>query len=239
MREATEQFGQPIPRARLSDEVARRMRDAILTGGMRPGMHIVQEEWAQRLGVSRMPVRDAVTRLASEGLVEISSSNEATVASLSQEDIEDAYLLNAIVTGIAAERAALRMTEERYEELLDAHTKMIEAVARKDLDEAERFNWLFHRLLNRASDSPRLVTFLRTLSAGVPHFAVRTIEHYAETALEYHSKILVALRERNGREARALMESHVLDAGELATRRLRRTGFWSTNDEANPTESVT
>ena len=120
----------PIPRTKLSDEVAHRIRGAILSGRLKSGERVVQEEWAQRLGVSRMPVRDAVSRLEAEGLVTVSASGgTTTVAEVSEGDIEDAYEIAAAAAGVAARRAAQRLTTEELAGLRRLHERLITAVS--------------------------------------------------------------------------------------------------------------
>src|ERR1700744_3435793 len=171
----------PIPRTKLSDEVAHRMREAILSGRLKSGMRVVQDEWAQRLGVSRMPVRDAVFRLEAEGLVTISASKgTTTVAELSETDVEDAYEITAVAAAVAASRAAQRLTVEELAGLRRVHQRLVTAVANQDANAAQECHVKFHRRINRGSGSARLRSLIRTVSAGVPHFSIRVTAELAE-----------------------------------------------------------
>lgn len=217
----------PIPRTKLSDEVAHRLREAILTGGLKPGMRIVQEEWARQLGVSRMPVRDAVAKLVAEGLLQVSRTNETTVASLSEQDVDDAYLVNAVLTGIAAQRTAERITPEQLAAMKAIHESMGMAVERGDLEEAQERNFDFHRALNTACGSPRLLAFLRVVSGGIPQFAIREIPEWRRRAVDDHAAILQAVEQRDGEAARAAMEKHLMTLNRLVVEHLRRQGFFA------------
>jgi DNA-binding GntR family transcriptional regulator len=217
----------PIRRTRLSDEVAHRLREAILTGSLKPGMRVVQEQWARQLGVSRMPIRDAMTKLAAEGLVEISPTNETTVSSLSEQDMNDAYLLNAVLTGIAAQRAAERITPEQLASMRAVHAAMAEAVERGDAEAAQELNFRFHQELNQACGSQRMLTALRVVSAGIPNFALREIPEWRGRAVEDHAAILQAVGEHDGARARAAMEAHLLALNRLVVEHLRRQGFFT------------
>jgi DNA-binding GntR family transcriptional regulator len=217
----------PIPRTKLSDEVAHRIREAILTGRLKAGMRVVQEDWAQRLGVSRMPVRDAVSRLEAEGLVTVSaSSGTTTVAEVSESDIEDAYEITAVAAGVAARRAAHRLTTEELAGLRRLHDRLITAVVDQDDAAAQECNFEFHRRINRGSGSARLLSLIRMVSAGVPHFSIREMAELAETTVTDHAEILDALEQRDSDRAMHAIQHHLLSTRHTVVDNLRRHGFF-------------
>jgi DNA-binding GntR family transcriptional regulator len=217
----------PIPRTNLSDEVAHRIRGAILSGRLKSGERVVQEEWAQRLGVSRMPVRDAVSRLEAEGLVTVSASGgTTTVAEVSEGDIEDAYEIAAAAAGVAARRAAQRLTTEELAGLRRLHERLITAVADQDTAAAQECNFEFHRRINRGSGSARLVSLIRMVSAGVPHFSIREMAELAETTVTDHAEILDALEQRDGDRAMQAMQHHLMSTRHIVLDNLRQLGFF-------------
>ena len=93
------------------------MRALILTGEYGPDERLIEEQLAERLGVSRTPVRQALTMLEAEGLVEIAPNRGATVCSFSIEDVWDIYDLRAVLEGHAARRAAGRIERRELERL--------------------------------------------------------------------------------------------------------------------------
>jgi DNA-binding GntR family transcriptional regulator len=215
----------PIPRTKLSDEVAHRMREAILTGRLKAGMRVVQEDWAQRLGVSRMPVRDAVSRLEAEGLVTVSaSSGTTTVAEVFESDIEDAYEITAVVAGVAARRAAQRLTTEELVGLRRLHQQLITAVVDQDTETAQKCNFEFHRRINRGSGSARLLSLIRTVSASVPHFSIREMAELAEATVPDHAEILDALEHRDSDRAMQAIQQHLMSTRHIVLDNLRQLG---------------
>lgn len=216
----------PIARTKLSDEVAHRIREAILSGRLTSGMRVVQEEWAQRLGVSRMPVRDAVARLEAEGLVTVSASSVVAVAAVSERDIEDIYQLTATLAGITARRAAHELSDEALGELRRVHDELTEAVDRNDDETAQARNFEFHQRINRGSGSRRLVALLRLVSAGVPHFSIRELSELGRTTVDEHAEILDALEKRDGERVRQSVEGHLLAVEHKVLARLREQGFF-------------
>ena len=98
-------------------EILERLRALILTGEYGPDERLIEEQLAERLGVSRTPVRQALTMLEAEGLVEIAPNRGATVCSFSIEDVWDIYDLRAVLEGHAARRAAGRIEKRDLKRL--------------------------------------------------------------------------------------------------------------------------
>ena len=200
-----------ITRSRLNDQVASLLRDKILAGQLAPGQRVRQVEWAEELGVSRMPVRDAFNQLIAEGILHQISSGVVVVAKVDTEDLRDSYYLNAVITSLAARRAARYMDDSDLEELLAVHQSMEEAMQSNDRAAAAELNWTFHRLINLGSKSPRLLALLRTVANSIPHSAFQAIEQWPTVALTEHAELLDALRIHDGDAAADLMLKHVID----------------------------
>ena len=97
--------------------IVERLRALILTGEYGPNERLIEEQLAERLGVSRTPVRQALTMLEAEGLVEIAPNRGATVCSFSIEDVWEIYDLRAVLEGHAARRAAGRIVRRDLQRL--------------------------------------------------------------------------------------------------------------------------
>jgi DNA-binding GntR family transcriptional regulator len=219
-----------ITRFRLNDQVASRIREEILSGTLRPGTRMVQSDWAERLGTSRMPVRDAFLRLQSEGLITAFENGIAHVADLSEEDIADAYTLSSVAAGMAARRAATRMSDETIDELRRLHEQFRSAVKRDDVESATTANNAFHRLLTVESHSPRLIGMIRVLSSGTPHVGTRELPSWRKRSVVSHEQILKAVIARDTESVARLMSEHVLEAAPVVIEYLRSRGFWSAAD---------
>jgi DNA-binding GntR family transcriptional regulator len=135
------------------------LREAILTGQYRPGEHLVQEELAERFGISRIPLREALRRLEGEGLVIISPNRGATVRPLAPKDVVDLYDLR-----LALESLALRRAAERYADLREPtarrHAEAKLAVESGALTKLFHLDRDFHADLAAASDNPHLIAAL-------------------------------------------------------------------------------
>ncbi len=212
------------PRPNLGDEVASILRDRILSGVYRPGDKLPQDEIARDLGISKLPVREALIRLESEGVVTNPPRRGSFVAPIVPEDVIDAYAIYGLISGYAARRAADRITDEDVERLEQSADEMERTT---DTERQSSLNFEFHALVNHIGGSRRLRSTLRGVSRTLPtnFFGVRW--HWSDHAHDDHRRIVQALRSRDGQLAFDAMFEHLRRSGEHAVAMLEEAGFWS------------
>ncbi|MBL7627990.1 GntR family transcriptional regulator [Frankia sp. CN6] len=204
--------------ATARDRVADVLRDEIMTGRFGPGKRIDLDETAAWLGTSRTPVREACLTLQFEGLVQVAPRSGVTVVGLRQRDVEDNFALAAQLAGSAAAWAAERISEPDLAEvrrLADGVRVAVESGG--DLKTA---NFLFHRAINRASDSVRLIALIRQTGRIIPWSFFDMVPEQVGCALREHDDIVDALSARNAARARRVSEEHVVSAGRLLVARM-------------------
>jgi DNA-binding GntR family transcriptional regulator len=225
------------PRPKLGEEVTRYLRDAIMSGEYGAGQRILLEELAGRLDVSTMPVREALTALVNEGLLEGLPRRGYRVASIRSQDIDDVFALHSFIAGLLAERSAKAIDAAGVEGLHEIQRRA-EQVARKRLAapqraaQIEEINFRFHRTINKVPDASRLRWFLRAATRYVPRHFYLTIPRWAEATLNDHPPIMDALARHDGATARKLMEEHITRAGRLVVEHLTAEGIWSSRGGA-------
>jgi DNA-binding GntR family transcriptional regulator len=191
---------------------------ADILGGARPaGSRLPEDTLAEELGVSRTPVREALQRLGTEGLVEHLPHRGARVSGWTTDDLQETFELRALLEGLGARRAAARATPEDVAGLRGLCTRMERAIAPgrpRDLDALTTHNSAFHAELLRVSGSARLTGMV----AGVVHvpLVMRTFHQYSDHALarsqHHHRELCDALAHGDGEWAESVMRSHVLAA---------------------------
>jgi DNA-binding GntR family transcriptional regulator len=190
-------------RARAANE----LRDRILTGRLAPGARIDLDQITREFGTSRTPVREALLELSYEGLVSVTPRSGITVLGISPEDAVDNFAVLATLSGKAAEWATSRITTPERDNL-HALAQEVERA-----DDVVAANWSFHRALNRASGSPRLLTYLRQAVRVVPASYFELFPEQVRRSRADHAVLLEAIDRGDATTARTLTESHVLDAG--------------------------
>jgi DNA-binding GntR family transcriptional regulator len=201
-----------MARPNLQDEVARWIRRAIFAGELKPGQRINHDEIAEKLELSRLPIREAMIALEREGLIRTIPRRGSFVWEFRRQDILDQYEVYAIVSGLATERAAANLSEE---ELAELRRSVGEMTAAKEPDQREAANDQFHAIINRASRSPRLMWLLGLLASSVP---VGFHDTGWEIAARDHLEIIECLEGRDAQAAAQAMRDHIRHTGRHALR---------------------
>lgn len=209
---------------RASERAHVALREAILRGELAAGAHLGEVELAERLGVSRTPVREALSRLASEGLVEVLPHRGARVAQFSPDDLDGIFDVRLALEPRATGRAATRATAADLDALDDLARRMLVVGSPgpdQDLDALVPLNREFHARLLDVAAAPALSGAL----ANVVHTPVvlRTFHAYDAASLHrslaHHAEIVAALRARDADWASAVMRSHIGNARAVMVRR--------------------
>ena len=199
------------------------LRDAIMGGDLAPGARLGEVELADRLGVSRTPVREALSRLAAEGLVEIAPNRGARVVTWTVAELEGVFDLRSVLEPQLTAHAVPNATPADADELDDLARRMHEVGTPgpgQDLDALVPLNRAFHDRLVALAAHPTLAT---ALAAAIhPPIVRRNFLTYDEESLRrslaHHSEIVAALRAGDPEWARAVMTSHIANARAVMVR---------------------
>ena len=199
--------------SRASEQAYAKIRAHLLSGAVKAGEQLTEDQLAQITGVSRTPVREAVRRLEDELVLVRSDTKRLFVADWSRDDIEEMFTLRQMLECHAAERAAKRLTREQIAALEEVNRDLTAAVEQSPPD-VVRFldaNRAFHEVIIEAADSPRLGQLLtRLVEAPV---VLRTARTYSQSDLRQsardHDELVAAFAARDPDWARAVMGSHL------------------------------
>lgn len=191
----------------LRNQVVAILRDAILTCRLAPGAVLNERELAEQLGVSKTPVREALSLLNHEGLVQILPRQAYVVSPITVRDVHESFDLRVILECAAAELAAARITDEELARLDaivsgEAAAEPLAATLDRNVD--------FHTLIARASGNERLTQLIERLLGEMPRLI--TVGY----VMGEHEQVMKALRERSPVRARAAMREHILTVKEKA-----------------------
>lgn len=221
MSQITEEVARPkssaIPRQSLAAAVVERLRERILSGELPEGEQLRQEAIAAEFEISRIPVREALSHLAGEGLVKIVGNRGAVVAALSPDDIAQLFETRAVLESYMLRQAIPNLTDEdlrRAEDILVHYEQSLEHDS--EVKSWGRLNWSFHSALYAPANRAVMLSFLKTLHTQCDrytrlHLVVTRDLHRGGTA---HRELLDVCRTRNPDAAADALWNHIMDAGE-------------------------
>ncbi len=199
----------------LATQVYNVLRENITTGRLAPGERIVIDRLAEQLGVSAIPVREAVARLVQENLITEGPNRRLQVIALSEQYVRDTFLVRSVLEGLAAELAAPRISEVNLVTLRQLLAETAIALAEGGFDVYVRADASLHGLVAEAADNIVLTSELHSLQPHIDlirSYSQRNTGIHLQKSHQEHLQILEALENRDAMAARQAMEQHIRNA---------------------------
>jgi len=201
---------QSIQHSNLSKKVYNILKNQIINEKAKPGKRLLDNQLASAFGVSRTPVREALTQLATEGLVEIVPRSGAYVKKLTRQDIEEIYEIRKVLEGLAAKKAATRITDKQIKQLY-ALLEKAKSSGKKGYETHIDLDIKLHDMILNSCQNKRLVNIMANLYTLIHVFRVRVgrDKRKAEQAIKEHEAILEAIKARDANKAEMMMMEHI------------------------------
>ena len=196
----------------LRDVVFNTLRKAILKGELKPGERLMEIHLANKLGVSRTPIREAIRKLELEGLVNIIPNKGAYVTGISDKDVHDIYMIRSMLEGLCVRWATEHITQEQLEELDEIILLSEYHMDKGHSDQLAELDGRFHQILYEASQSRILDHVLSDFHKYV-QLARRTSVKTEERAIKSigeHNEILNAIKAKDAEKAGNLATIHIM-----------------------------
>jgi len=195
----------------LRDVVFNTLRQAILTGELRPGERLMEIHLADRLGVSRTPIREAIRKLELEGLVTMIPRRGAEVAQITEKSMNDVLEVRRAVDALCVELACERITKEELEQLRQACDRFEEAVGTGDVKEIAQADVALHDIIVQATGNQRLVQLVNTLSEQMYRYRFEYIKDFSqhEKLIEEHRIIYNSIVQKDRETACRAAKTHI------------------------------
>ena len=204
-----------LQRTGLHEDATARLRSLIIRGDLAPGEPLIEADLSEALGISRTPLREALKLLASEGLVELRLNRSAIIAPIRQDEIEELFEAVSGIERVAAELAALRMTERDLEKLHHLQERMERLHYTGKLRDYFELNQQIHGFIVACSRNRALKATHDWLLGRVERarlFALSSQSRWDESVQE-HRALLAALKQRNADRAGRVLAQHVVRTG--------------------------
>ena len=207
----------------LRDVVFQTLRQAILREDLAPGERLMEIPLANKLGVSRTPLREAIRMLEQEGLVVMIPRRGAQVAGISEKSLRDVLEVRKSLEKLAVELACERMTEEDMKEMNRAEEAFSAAVHEGDALRIAETDEQFHDVIYNSTGNTKLVQLLNNLREQMYRYRLEHIkdEKSRLSLLEEHQRMMTALRSRDVELAKKAAGEHIVNQENNAIRNLR------------------
>jgi len=195
----------------LPDLVAGKLREAILSGRLAPGTRIRQEMVAEQFGTSRIPVREALRQLATEGLIILQPDVGARVAPLALNELVEVYMIRERLEPLAIGESAPNLSDDHLTELGSVLKRLEGAVEKRNPEEWLEIDRRFHSISYSGANWGRLLRMIEGFwdTTRLYRHAYAQLPHRVGLADYEHSLILEALQRRDGIDAAKLLEVHI------------------------------
>lgn len=199
----------------LGSNVYSQLRNALITGSLKPDDRLRIRELASQLGTSVTPVRDAILQLAKEKALVLKTPKGIRVPVLDSAAYLEIRTLRLNLEGLGAETAA-RLATSNDLKRIDANIQLnLEAINNSDLPEALRLNSEFHFLIAEAARMPLLRSYLDSLWMRAGPLIAQAYAHFSLTmAIEHHIEVLNALRQQDAAAAKHAIQADILDGNQ-------------------------
>lgn len=195
----------------LRDVVFKTLRQAILTGELKPGERLMEIHLANRLGVSRTPIREAIRKLELEGLVTMIPRRGAEVAQITVKNLKDVLEVRKALDALAIELACERITDEELVALEEACIKFEEATLTKDARLIAKEDVELHHIIVKASRNDKLDQMVNNLAEQMYRYRFEHVKDASQhqRLIEEHKIILESLRSKNNNRASEAVKIHI------------------------------
>ncbi len=198
----------------IVDHAKKYLEKCIITGEIRPGQRIKEEEIASKLEISRPPIREAFKMLEAEGLVLRKPRKGAFVPEITAKDIWEIYTLKMVLYGLASELVVDKISDKEIQYMENIAKKMEECVRKEppDIIKYQSLNDAFHLVTIDVVGNDRLKKIILSLNNQLHRFSYKSLadRSHLKSSLRYHQKILAAIKNKNKDLAETLTKEHAM-----------------------------
>lgn len=195
----------------LRDVVFNTLRNAILMGDIEPGERLMEVKLAEKLGVSRTPIREAIRMLELEGLVEMAPRKGAQVAKITKEDIKDVLEVRKVLEDLAIDLACDNIDAQEIKKLEENVVRFQNAIKKNDIKEIAVIDVEFHEIIYVSTKNRRLIQILSNLREQMYRYRFEYIKdkETREVLVKEHKTIVEALKNKNKQGGKDAIKKHL------------------------------
>jgi DNA-binding GntR family transcriptional regulator len=200
-----------IQKKTLHEEIANNLRDMIMSGELREGDKIKENDLCDMMGISKTPLREALRVLSAEGLIRLIPNRGSYVTTPTFEEIKEMFDVMSVLEGVCARTAAEKMNAKDFSKLEKLHNKLEESFRRRDQKKYIHQNNSYHALVQELAGNKTLNQIVNGLRQKILLYRFQSLNlpERFEQSIREHRDLLAAFRNRDPEKAEMLMTSHL------------------------------
>lgn len=195
----------------LRDVVFNTLRDAILMGKLVPGERLMENQLAEKLGVSRTPIREALRMLELENLVELVPRKGAQVLDMTEKDIIDVLEIREVLESLGTSLACKKMNPEQLLKLKEVERQFEQACADKDVEAVVDMDEEFHNIIFSSTENVKLIQLFNNLRIQLYRYRMAHVKLTSSitTIITHHRSIISAIENRRPEDGAKAAQDHI------------------------------
>lgn len=195
----------------LREVVFHSLRDAILKGELKPGERLMEVHLAEKLGVSRTPVREAIRKLEQEGLAVVNPRRGAEVAKMTEKDLDDVLQIRLALDALAVRMACDHMTEDDLHDLEVATKNFESSIHAGDIKAMVETDEAFHDVIYNSTGNPKLIVMINNIREQMYRFRYEYLKDSAAypRLIDEHREIFEGLKSRDQEHVEEAIQIHI------------------------------
>jgi len=201
----------------LREKILETIRDAIISGTLKPGEKVAEPDLAERFGISRTPIREAFRQLESEGYLTVIPRKGAVVVSFSERDVEEFYAIKSILEGYAARKACENLSPREIEKLQAINDRLRQLAAEGDVKHFFKVHNSFHELFVKAADNEKLTEMITGLVGRFQRLRIASLSvpGRMDFSVGEHQKIIDAFKNKDAELVEHLVRGNAEYGGKV------------------------
>lgn len=208
----------------LREKIVDYLKESIIKGHLKPGERISEPELAERFGVSRTPVREALRQLESEGFLTVLPRKGATVSPITDKDVQEFYAIKSLLEGYAARLACERMTEKDIRRMEELNEQMRVFAEKEDVKHFFNCDNRFHDVFLKACGNDKLYNLVHSLVQQFERFRITalSVPGRMKNSVRQHEEIIEAFRRGDAEKVEKLVKANAEKGAEILVQEIRK-----------------
>ncbi|MBE9532279.1 MAG: GntR family transcriptional regulator [Proteobacteria bacterium] len=183
----------------LRERIVEFIKDAVISGSLKPGERVPESEIAERFGISRTPIREAFRQLESEGFLMMTPRKGAVVSPITDKDVREFYAIKSLLEGYAAEQACIELTDKEIKKLQDLNDEMEKNEDKGNVKNFFKLDNQFHEVFIKASRNEKLCALIHQLVEQFERFRITALSlpGRMHNSVAQHKEIIEAIEDKN------------------------------------------